>query len=208
MLEWLDPLFLIQTLGLLGVIFIIFAESCLFFGFFLPGDSLLFTAGFLASQELLPIVPLAIGCTLAAILGDSVGYWFGAKVGPRIFTREDSFFFRKSFIRRTQEFYERYGSKTVLIARFVPVVRTFAPILAGVGSMNYRTFLYYNVIGGIIWGLGFVTLGYTLGSLVPQAEKYITFIILGVIILSFVPPTWEVWKEKKRRKVTKDSIEG
>lgn len=208
MLEWLDPLFLIQTLGLLGVIFIIFAESCLFFGFFLPGDSLLFTAGFLASQEILPIIPLLVGCTLAAVLGDSVGYWFGAKVGPRIFTRDDSFFFRKSYIKRTQEFYETYGSKTVLIARFVPVVRTFAPILAGVGSMNYRTFLYYNVAGGMIWALGFLMLGYTLGSLLPEAEKYITLIIVAVIILSFTPPAYEFWKEKRRQKVIKDSSES
>lgn len=205
MLEWLDPLFLIQTLGLVGVIGIIFAESSLFFGFFLPGDSLLFTAGFLASQELLPIVPLLIGCTVAAILGDSVGYWFGQLVGPKIFTREDSFFFRKSHIRRTQEFYERYGAKTVLIARFVPVVRTFAPILAGVGSMNYRTFLYYNVMGGLVWAFGFVLLGYSLGSLLPAAEKYITLIIIIVIGLSFMPPAYEVWKARRQSKKTLSS---
>lgn len=194
MLNWLDPLFLIQTLGLLGVVGIIFAESCLFFGFFLPGDSLLFTAGFMASQGYFNIVVLIVGCCVGAILGDNIGYWFGSKVGPRIFTKEDSFFFRKSHIKRTQEFYDRYGSKTVMMARFVPVVRTFAPILAGVGSMNYRTFFFYNVVGGIIWSAGFLSLGYFLGSIIPGVEKYITFIILIIIGVSFVPIIYELFK--------------
>ncbi|MCE9628455.1 MAG: VTT domain-containing protein [Candidatus Vogelbacteria bacterium] len=198
MFDWLDPLFLIQTLGLLGVISIIFAESCLFFGFFLPGDSLLFTAGFLASQGHFNIVVLILGCAIASILGDNVGYWFGSKVGPKIFTREDSFFFRKSHIQKTQEFYDRYGAKTVMLARFVPVVRTFAPILAGVGSMNYKTFFYYNVVGGVLWSVSFISLGYFLGSLIPGVDEYITIIIFIIIGLSLMPAAYELLKGYRR----------
>lgn len=198
MLNWLDPVFLIQTLGLLGVIGIIFAESCLFFGFFLPGDSLLFTAGFMAAQGYFNIVILLVGCSVGAILGDNIGYWFGSKVGPKIFTKEDSFFFRKSHIKRTQEFYDRYGSKTVMLARFVPVVRTFAPILAGVGSMNYKTFFFYNVVGGIIWSVGFLSLGYFLGSIIPGVEKYITLVILAIIAISFIPVAYELFRSYYR----------
>src|SRR3989338_7248633 len=162
--SWLEPLAIIQTVGLLGVWAVIFAESGLFFGFFLPGDSLLFTAGFLASQGLLNIWILTIGCVVAAIMGDSVGYWFGRKAGPKIFTREDSFFFNKKHIERTRGFYERYGKKTIIFVRFVPIVRTFAPILAGVGSMRYGIFLSYNIIGGLIWALSFTFGGYILGN--------------------------------------------
>src|SRR3989338_1983266 len=139
-LHILDPSFLIQTLGLVGVFAIVFAESGLFFGFFLPGDSLLFTAGILASQGHFNVVLLWLGCMLCAIFGDSVGYAFGKKVGPKIFYREDSFFFHKKHIERTRAFFEKYGKKTIVLARFVPIVRTFAPILAGVGQMEYRTF--------------------------------------------------------------------
>lgn len=195
--NWLEPLVIIQTVGLLGVWVIIFAESGLFFGFFLPGDSLLFTAGFLASQDLLNIWILAAGCAVAAIAGDSVGYWFGRKVGPKIFSREDSFFFNKKHIERTKSFYDRYGKKTIILARFVPIVRTFAPILAGVGEMEYRTFLSYNVIGGLIWTLGFTLGGYLLGSLIPDAEKYLTLIIIAIIIASFIPAVIEVVRSRK-----------
>jgi membrane-associated protein len=194
---WLEPLTIIQTVGLFGVWAVIFAESGLFFGFFLPGDSLLFTAGFLASQGLLNIWALAIGCVVAAIAGDSVGYWFGRKVGPRIFSREDSFFFNKKHLERTKTFYDRYGKKTIILARFVPIVRTFAPILAGVGEMRYVTFLSYNVIGGLVWTLGFTFGGFLLGSLIPDAEKYLTLIIIGIIVVSFIPAVIEVLRSRK-----------
>lgn len=183
---------LVQTAGYVGLFAIVFAESGLFFGFFFPGDSLLFTAGLLASQGLLNIYVLVGLMTLGAVLGDSVGYWFGKKVGPKIFTREDSFFFNKRHIERTRAFYAKYGPKAVVLARFVPVVRTFTPILAGVGTMPYGLFLRYNIIGGVLWGAGVTLLGYFLGSAIPSAEKYLLPIILGIIAISFVPIIREV----------------
>lgn len=192
----LDPMTIVQTLGLIGVLAIIFAESGLFFGFFLPGDSLLFTAGFLASQGFLPFWWLVIGCFVAAVLGDNVGYWFGKLVGPKIFTKENSFFFHKKHIARAQHFYEKYGSKTIIIARFVPVVRTFAPIVAGVGTMNYRKFLAYNVIGAFVWAVGLTVLGFWLGNVIPNVDKYLLPIIAAIILVSFIPIILEVLKSR------------
>ncbi len=186
-MEYLEPIFLIKTLGAIGVIAIIFAESGLFFGFFLPGDSLLFTAGLVASQGYINIWFLLAGATIAAIAGDSVGYAFGRKVGPKIFTREDSWFFKKAYVERTKIFYEHHGKKTIILARFVPVVRTFAPILAGVGEMEYKTFLRYNIIGGVLWSVGLLVLGYGLGIFVPNIDQYILPIVLGIIIVSMIP---------------------
>ena len=191
---------LIQSFGYIGIFAIVFAESGLFFGFFLPGDSLLFTAGLLASQGLLNIFILTALIVLGAILGDTVGYWFGARVGPKIFTRNNSFFFNKQHIARTHLFYLKYGSKAVIIARFVPVVRTFVPILAGVGTMPYGIFLRYNIIGGLAWGTGVTLLGYFLGAAVPTIEQYLLPIILGIIVLSFLPIAVEFWKSKREHK--------
>lgn len=196
----LDPSVLLTTFGYVGLFSIVFAESGLFFGFFLPGDSLLFTAGLFAAQGFFDIWVLVIMVPLAAILGDSVGYWFGSWVGPRIFTREDSFFLNKRHIARAQHFYERYGPKAVLFARIVPVVRTFVPILAGVGSMNYRVFLTYNIMGGLLWGMGFPLLGYWLGTRFPVVMEYLTWTLLAIIIISFLPIFFEVWREWRRRK--------
>ncbi len=196
LLQYLDPKFLVATFGLIGVFAIVFAESGLFFGFFLPGDSLLFTAGLLASQGYFNVVLLWLGCTLAAILGDSVGYAFGKKVGPKIFFREDSFFFHKKHIDRTRAFYEKYGKKTIVLARFVPIVRTFAPILAGVGQMEYRTFLSYNIIGGVLWSTLLIFLGYGLGSAIPSIDRYLFPIVLGIIAVSFIPIAREWWKTR------------
>lgn len=187
MSQLLDPQFLVQTLGLIGVIAIVFAESGLFFGFFFPGDSLLFTAGLFASQGHLNIYVLVIGSILAAILGDSVGYSFGRKVGPKLFSREDSFFFHKKHAERAKAFYEKYGVKTIILARFVPIVRTFAPIVAGVGEMKYKTFLSYNVIGGILWA-GVMTLaGFFLGKAFPGIGTYLHYIIILIIAISIIP---------------------
>lgn len=195
--SFLDPQFLIQTVGLLGVIAIVFAESGLFFGFFLPGDSLLFTAGLFASQDYLNIYWLVFGCMIAAIVGDSVGYAFGRRVGPAIFSKEDSIFFHKKHIDRASAFYAKYGVKTIILARFVPVVRTFAPIVAGIGQMKYSTFLMYNVVGGVLW-VGSMTLGgFFLGTLVPGADEYLHYIIIGIIALSFVPVVIEVVKARR-----------
>jgi membrane-associated protein len=198
-LHLLDPMVIIKAVGLIGVLGIVFAESGLFFGFFFPGDSLLFTAGFLASQNYLNIAILAFGAFICAILGDSVGYWFGRKVGPRIFNREDSFFFHKKHIERAQNFYDKYGNKTIFLARFVPVVRTFAPIVAGVGQMKYKNFILYNIAGGLVWSLLLIFSGYFLGRIIPGADRYILPIIIAIIIISFLPLFSELMKSKSKK---------
>ncbi|MEK7079717.1 MAG: VTT domain-containing protein, partial [Patescibacteria group bacterium] len=189
---------LVATAGYLGLFAIVFSESGLPFGFIFPGDSLLFTAGLVASQGYLAIVPLAIVVTVAAILGDSAGYWIGKKFGPALFSKEDSFFFNPKHLVRTEAFYQKHGTKTIVLARFVPAVRTFAPILAGMGSMRYATFLKFNVIGGIIWGVGFTVAGYFLGGLFPNLEHYITWIALGIVLVSVIPIGLELLKEWKK----------
>ena len=196
-LHYIDPKFLVTTFGLISIFVIVFAESGLFFGFFLPGDSLLFTAGLLASQGHFNILLLWIGCMVCAILGDSVGYAFGKKVGPKIFYREDSFFFHKKHIDRTRAFYEKYGKKTIVLARFMPIVRTFAPILAGVGQMEYRTFLSYNIIGGVLWSTLLIFLGFGLGSAIPSIDRYLLLIVIFIIVVSFIPILLE-WIKQKR----------
>lgn len=198
-LPHLDVTQLIQTFGYFGLFGVVFAETGLFFGFFFPGDSLLFTAGLIASQGFLNIWVLAPLMILGAVLGDSFGYWFGAKVGPRIFNREDSFFFHKQHVERTQKFYMKYGAKTIVLARFVPVVRTFAPILAGVGNMPYGTFARYNIVGGVLWGGGLTSLGYFLGASIPNIGHYLLPIILAIIISSFLPILHEVVKSRKEK---------
>ncbi len=199
LLQYIEPKFLIETVGLFGVIAIVFAESGLFFGFFLPGDSLLFTAGLFASQGYLPITPLVIGCMIAAILGDSVGYTFGKRAGRSLFTREDSFFFHKKHAERAKRFYDKHGVKAIVLARFVPIVRTFAPIIAGVGEMPYRTFFKWNVIGGILWTGTMTLAGYFLGKTVPGIDEHLHIIIIGIIILSLVPIAIEVIREKRKQ---------
>lgn len=194
----LDPLFIIKTLGLLGVVAIVFAESGLFFGFFLPGDSLLFTAGFLASQGLISIYWLLILCFIAAVIGDNVGYLFGRKVGPMIFNKEDSLFFHKKHINRAQDFYNKYGKKTIFLARFIPIIRTFVPIVAGVAGMEYKTFFRFNIIGGFVWTWGMLGTGYILGNIIPNAEKYLSLIIIVIIIISFIPAVYEFFKQKQK----------
>jgi membrane-associated protein len=196
---FLEPKVIISTLGVIGVIGIIFAETGLFFGFFFPGDSLLFTAGFLASQGYVSLTWLLIGTFAAAVIGDSVGYAFGKRVGPSIFSRENSIFFNRQHITKAQHFYEQHGKKTIILARFVPIVRTFAPIVAGIGTMNYRTFLSFNIIGGFIWTWGMLWGGYGLGAIIPNADKYIFYVILGIILVSALPVLREIFKEAKKR---------
>jgi membrane-associated protein len=188
---------IIQTIGIIGIFLFVFAESGLFFGFFLPGDSLLFTAGILAAAGHFNLWLLFIGCFFAAILGDTVGYWFGYKIGPKIFSREDSFFWNKKNIDKTSLFYQKYGNKTIVLARFVPVVRTFAPIMAGVGKMNYQIFLFWNIIGGLVWTGGMIFGGYFLGSKVKNIDNYILPIVVAIIFLSFVPIFIEYIKNKR-----------
>ena len=192
----LDIPALVKTLGYAGLFLVVFAESGLFFGFFFPGDSLLFSAGLLAVLGIFNVWSLIVLVSLAAILGDSVGFWFGKKVGPKIFSREDSFFFHKRYIARTQKFYETYGPRTIILARFVPIVRTFAPILAGVGAMRYKRFLTYNILGGIAWSVVLIYAGFILGATVPKAGNYVTLIALIIIVVSFLPIAFEFLKKK------------
>ncbi|TAH33312.1 DedA family protein [Candidatus Saccharibacteria bacterium] len=192
---------LISTVGVAGVAGIIFAESGLLIGFFLPGDSLLFTAGFLVHQNILHfnIHLLTAILFLAAVLGDSVGYSFGRRAGHRLFNRKDSVVFHQENLHRAEEFYERHGAKTIIIARFVPVVRTFAPIVAGISKMHYRTFLTFNLIGALLWAVGLTYLGYFAGKLITDTGINIEYVILGIILLSILPPLIHIFKEKKNR---------
>jgi membrane-associated protein len=185
--------------GYLGITAVIFAETGLLIGFFLPGDSLLFTAGFLASQGVFDIRALIALCGVAAVAGDSVGYTFGARVGPRIFSREDSLLFHRDHLTRAQRFYERHGPKAVVLARFVPFARTFVPILAGVGRMRYTTFLAYNVIGAGFWAVGVPFLGYFLGRSIPGVDQYLLPIILLIILLSVSPGIIHVLRNREDR---------
>lgn len=182
---------LVETMGYIGLFFVIFAESGLFFGFFLPGDSLLVTAGLLATQgyfKIFILIPLLI---FAAIAGDSTAYWFGNKIGPRVFNKEKSIFFNKKYIESAREFYDKYGMKTIILARFLPGVRTFAPIVAGVGKMHYQRFIKYNVVGGILWPTFMLSIGYFLGKKIPNVDHYLVPIIATVVILSFIPTIFE-----------------
>jgi len=199
----LDPQHLIETLGLIGLFGIVFAESGLLVGFFLPGDSLLFTAGFLASAPSsvddalhLPLGPLLVGCVIAAIAGDQFGYLFGRRVGPALFRRPDSRFFKHENVEKAQAFFDRYGAKTIVLARFVPIVRTFAPIVAGVSRMNYRTFVTFNIIGGTLWAVGVTLLGYFLGQ-VDVVEQNLEVAILAVVAISLVPIALEIVKARR-----------
>lgn len=183
----LDPVLIIKTGGYIGLALLVFAESGLLFGMFLPGDSLLFAAGLFAGTGLFAIGPLMTTVVAAAILGDSAGYWFGAKVGDHLADRKDSLFFKQEYLKLTERFYQKYGGRTLILARFLPVVRTLAPILAGAGSMNYRKFLASNVLGGILWGAGLTLLGFVFGTTVTDIEMYVIPISLAIIALSFFP---------------------
>ena len=193
---------LITLVSVPGIAAIIFAESGLLVGFFLPGDSLLFTAGFLVGQELIKfnIHLLVMILFLAAVLGDNVGYTFGRRIGRRLFHRKESLLFHQENLRRAEEFYEAHGPKTIIIARFVPVVRTFAPIIAGVSKMDYRTFLVFNLIGAFLWAVGLTYLGYFVGDAITRLGINIEYIILAIIFLSILPPLIHILKDSANRK--------
>lgn len=188
---------LIRWGGYFAIIIIVFAETGLLAGFFLPGDSLLVTAGLISAVDgTLNIWLLNFGLMAAAILGDTTGYWIGYHLGPKLFNRSNSFFFHKDHLIRTKKFYDKHGPKTIVLARFVPIVRTFAPTVAGVGRMEYKKFLTYNIVGGISWVMSMTLAGYFLGRSIPNIEKQIHWIILIVIFVSFVPIIKEVWSSR------------
>jgi membrane-associated protein len=193
----IDLIELIRTVGYVGIIAIIFAESGLFFGFFLPGDSLLLTAGLLAARGELNLWILLLTLAPAAILGDNVGYWFGKKAGPPIFNRENSLLFRRKNLLAAKAFYDKHGGKTITIARFMPFIRTFAPIVAGAVEMEYRRFMFFNLLGGLVWAVGVTLAGYFLGQTIPPEvlDKYFLIILAAVIFISALPAMIHAWRE-------------
>lgn len=193
-----DVEFLVRTGGLLVLVIIVFTETGLLLGFFLPGDSLLVTAGIFAARGDLDLITLNTSLSLAAIAGDTVGYGIGARTGPRIFTREDSLFFNRKHLISAKEFYDRHGGFTIVVARFMPIIRTFAPVVAGVGAMGYRKFVAYNIFGGIFWVMTTTLAGYFLGTLVPNIQERIHVVIAIVIVLSLLPAIIKFAGEKWR----------
>ncbi len=190
---------LIRWGGYLILVAIVFTETGLLVGFFLPGDSLLLTAGLVAAAGGLNIWWINVLLIVAAVSGDSVGYAIGARIGPRLFTREKSLLFNPAHVERTRRFYARHGAKTIVIARFVPIIRTFAPVVAGVGTMAYRRFLFYNVAGGVGWVTGMTWAGYLLGRAIPNIGEYVHIVVIIVIILSVIPIVVEIVRERRRR---------
>jgi membrane-associated protein len=188
---------LIAWVGYAGITVIVFCETGILAGFFLPGDSLLVTAGLVASQGKMNFLSLNLLLMAAAIIGDSAGYAIGHFVGPRLFNREDSLFFKKAYVKKTHEYFEKHGGKTIILARFVPIIRTFAPTVAGVGRMTYAHFLSYNVVGGILWVLSMTGTGYFLGRSIPNIEKHLHVVVAIVIVVSFLPVMYEVLKSRK-----------
>lgn len=199
----MDPKSLIETFGTIGLLAIVFAESGLLIGFFLPGDSLLFTAGLLASQGVLNLPVILAGCFVAAVAGDQVGYMFGTRVGPALFNRPDSRLFRRSYLEKAQQYFEKQGPKTIFLARFIPVVRTFAPIVAGVGQMPYRTFVTFNLVGGLLWSVGVTLLGYFLGKSIPNVDHYLLPAVAVIVVVSFIPVVREIMKMRRESAATK-----
>lgn len=193
----LDVHFLINTFGYPGLFFIIFAESGLMLGFFLPGDSLLITAGIFAAKGVLSLWVLLPLLFIAGVLGNTVGYFFGQKVGKKLFTREDSVLFHKKHIVHAQAFYKKYGGKAIILARFVPIIRTFAPIVAGIADMPFTSFFLFNMVGGFFWTTGVTILGFFLGNLIP--DKYFEPIILIVIFISLLPALYELLNTPEKR---------
>jgi membrane-associated protein len=178
---------LIRLGGLLGLILVVFAETGLMVGFFLPGDSLLITAGLFAAKGDLNIWSLIFCLSLAAIVGDATGYWIGLRAGQALYSRPNSLLFRREHLLKTHEFYERHGGKTIIIARFMPILRTFAPVVAGAAEMTYRRFAAFNVVGGILWVLSMTLTGFFLGRVVPDIDRHIHIVVAVVIFLSILP---------------------
>ena len=199
--SWLNAEHLINTFGLVGILLIVFAECGLLIGFFLPGDSLLFTAGLLVRRGLLdqPIWLVCTLITLAAIAGNQVGYAIGRRAGPALFRRPDSRFFKQEYVDKTYAFFDRHGARAIILARFVPVVRTFITVVAGVGGMDYRRYTTYTVIGGVLWGTGLTLLGYAVGNIDAVANN-IEALLIGIVLVSFLPIFLELRRKRSTRR--------
>ncbi|HEV2915025.1 MAG TPA: VTT domain-containing protein [Pyrinomonadaceae bacterium] len=189
----------IAAAGYLVILFAVFAETGLAAGFFLPGDSLLFVAGLFAADGKLNLYALLGGVFLTAVVGDAVGYLTGAKMGPRLFSRPKSLLFRPAHLQKAQAFYDKYGGKTIIIARFVPIVRTFAPIVAGAAQMPYRQFVVFNVIGGFMWTFSMILAGYFLGQVFPALREHIEIVVIVIVAISLMPPVFEYLKSRREK---------
>jgi membrane-associated protein len=208
--SFLDPQWLISTFGLLGILILVFAESGLLIGFFLPGDSLLFTTGLLVADGTYLHQPLWLMCLLvsaAALLGDQFGYYFGRRFGPSLFRRPDSRLFKQENLTRATTFFAKYGARSIVLARFVPIVRTFTPIVAGASRMHYRTFLVYNVTGGVLWGSGVTILGYFLGQ-IAFVRTNIEFILIAIVVVSLIPVAIELLRGRRRANRERPAVRG
>lgn len=195
----LDPETIITTGGLALIAFIVFAESGLLFGFFFPGDTLLFLAGTLAAQGQFSLAAALLVITVSAAAGGQVGYIIGERAGPRLFKKKDGILFRQEYVKQAEAFYEKHGGKTIMLARFVPIVRTFAPVVAGIGRMDRRRFTIYNVTGSVVWGAGVTILGYFFGKHIPNIDTYVLPVIVIVMVLSFGPTAYHILKDPKSR---------
>ena len=203
----MDPKHLIETFGTLGVIGIIFAETGLLIGFFLPGDSLLVTAGLLASQGKLNIAAILVGTALASIIGAEAGYFIGVRIGPTLFRRPDSRFFKREYVEKSQAYFARYGGKTIVLARFVPIVRTFANVIAGVSGMDVRRFTIFNIVGGVVWTVGITMLGYGLGQ-IHGIDRYLLVIIAVIVLISAAPVGLEYLRTRREAKKEPSEIQA
>lgn len=201
----LDPEAIAQA-GLWLIALIIFTESGLLVGFFLPGDTLLFAAGILAAQGGLNIVTTIAAIAIAAIVGDNVGYTIGRYSGKRLFHKKDGILFKQEYVERAQKFYEKYGGITIILARFTPIVRTFAPLVAGIGKMDRRLFFFYNVVGAILWSTSVTLLGYYVGQRVPELIHYMEYVIIAVVVLSIAPAVWHIVSSKQSRQMLRERL--
>lgn len=194
------------VVSLIIISVIVFAESGLLIGFFLPGDTLLFGAGILAAQNLLPLGWTLVAIVVSNILGNNVGYSIGRRYGPRLFTKKDGILFRQEYVHKSEVFYQKHGGKTVMLARFVPIIRTFAPIVAGIAKMDRKQFIFYNVIGAVIWGIGITLAGYFIGSRIPGIENYLEPVVIGVILISVAPTLLHLAREPRVRHLIKNKL--
>jgi membrane-associated protein len=206
--DLLDPTFLLHTFGLLGVAVCVFAETGLLIGFFLPGDSLLFSAGILAAAGKLPIVWLVLVAFVAAVAGDSVGYAIGRRAGTSLYQRPEGRLRMRTRIQQAKAFYERRGASTIVLARFIPIIRTFAPLVAGAAEMPYRRFVTYNVLGGLLWGVGVTLAGFALGNVIPNIDRYLLPVIAVVIAISLAPIAIEALRARRGKSAERGADRG
>ncbi len=194
--------------GLILIAFIVFAECGLLFGFFFPGDTLLLLTGVIAAKGDLSLTAAILTIIISAILGAQAGYYIGQKYGPKVFKKQDGILFKQEYIQKSEDFYEKHGGKTIMFARFIPIVRTFAPVVAGVGKMNMRTFTFYNIAGAILWGASVTLIGYYFGSKIPNLDSYIFPIVIAVMILSFAPAIYHVLGNTESRQLILKKIKN